>query len=69
MRRIIGLVVALRDLVADQPGTIVRIAKALRLSPSDYRVPPPEPRETSFPEDIEAKRRDLVAAWREQRAA
>jgi len=69
MRRLVGLVVRYEDFVADQPGTIMRIAKALGLSPSDYRVPPPEPRETSFPEEIEAKRRDLVAAWREQRAA
>jgi len=31
--------------------------------------PAPEPRETPFPPEIEARRRTLVAQWRSRRAA
>jgi len=32
-------------------------------------VPTPEPRETSFPPEIEARRRELVVAWRARGAS
>ena len=66
---IVPLVVRYEDLVADQPGTVGRIAQWLGLDPSEYRVPPPEPRETSFPPEIEARRREIVEALRARRGA
>jgi LPS sulfotransferase NodH len=67
--RVAPMELVYEDVVADQPGAVVRIAKALGLAADEYRVPPPEPRETPFPPEIEAQRHRLVAAWRAKRAA
>ena len=56
------------DIVADQAGAVKRVAALVGLAPSEYRVPPPEARETSFTPQIEERRRELVAAWRERKA-
>ena len=68
-RGIEPLVVRYEDLVVDQPGTVGHIARWLGLDASEYRVPPPEPRDTAFPADIEERRRTLVAQWRDALAA
>lgn len=57
------------DVVDDQPGSVERVARLLGLAPGEYRIPAPEPRETPFPPEIEARRRTLVAQWRSRRAA
>ncbi|MEO8485512.1 MAG: Stf0 family sulfotransferase [Betaproteobacteria bacterium] len=63
-RRIDPIAVRYEDFVADQRGTIVQIADALGLGAGDYRVPPAEPRDSAFPAEIEAQRRELVQRWR-----
>ena len=68
-RRSEPLVVRYEDFIADQPGTLVRIAEALGLAPSEYCLPPPEPRDSAFPPEIEMRRKSLVAEWRSRRAA
>jgi LPS sulfotransferase NodH len=57
------------DIAADQAGAVKRVAEWLGLAPSEYRVPPPEARETSFSPEIEAERRRLVEALRQRSAA
>jgi len=63
------LTVRYEDLVADQSGTVARIAEWLGLDAGEFHVPTPEPRETSFPPEIEARRRELVVAWRARGAS
>ena len=53
------------DIVADQAGAVKRIAALVGLAPSEYRLPPPEARETGFAPEIEERRREMVAQWRE----
>jgi LPS sulfotransferase NodH len=57
------------DIVADQAGAVRRVAALLGLDPRDYRIPPPEPRETPFGPEIEAERRRIVDALRQRSAA
>lgn len=68
-RRIEPLVVRYEEFVADQPGTVMRIAAFLGLGASEYRVPPPEPRDSAFPQEIEERRKTLVERWRAKSAA
>jgi LPS sulfotransferase NodH len=58
------LTIAYEDLVADQPGTVQRVAAYLGLDEREYRLPPAEARETPFSDEVEAQRRELVARWR-----
>jgi LPS sulfotransferase NodH len=53
------------DIIADQAAAVKRVAALVGLAPSEYRVPPPEPRENAFSPGIEERRRALVAQWRE----
>jgi LPS sulfotransferase NodH len=57
------------DIVADQAGALKRVAALLGLAPDEYRVPPPEARETSFTPEVEAERRRLVDMLRRRNAA
>lgn len=66
-RRHEPLTIRYEDLVSDQPGIVARIAQNLGIPPSDFRIPPPEPREVSFPSEIESRRRELIGVWRKAR--
>lgn len=68
-RRVKPLVVHYEAFVADQPGTVARIAHALGFADGEYMVPAPEPRPSVLPDEIEAKRRDLLERVRRERAA
>jgi hypothetical protein len=50
---------AYEDIVADQAGAVKRVATLVGLAPSEYRIPPTEARETSFPPELEERRRAL----------
>lgn len=67
-RRLAPLVIRYEDLVADQAGTVVRVARALGLDEDGFRVPPSEPREDALPADIEARRRALIERVKRERA-
>ncbi|HEY8244110.1 MAG TPA: Stf0 family sulfotransferase [Casimicrobiaceae bacterium] len=66
-RRIEPMVISYESLVADQAGTVSRIAQALGYAESEYRVPPAEPRESATPADVDARRRALIERARLQR--
>jgi LPS sulfotransferase NodH len=68
-RRVAPLVVHYEAFVADQPGTVTRIARALGYADGDYVLPPPEPRPNVLPDAIEARRRELLERVRRERAA
>jgi LPS sulfotransferase NodH len=68
-RRVEPLVVHYEAFVADQPGTVVQIAQALGFADGEYMLPEPEPRPSVLPDEIEAKRRDLIERVRRERAA
>ena len=66
-RRIEPLVISYERLVADQAGTVARVADALGLARDAYRVPPNEPRESALAPDIDARRRALIERVRRER--
>lgn len=68
-RRVTPLVVHYEAFVADQPGTVAKIARALGYEDGEYALPPPEPRPSVLPEEIESRRRELLERVRRERAA
>jgi len=68
-RRLTPLDVDYEAFVADQPGTVRRIAAALGFAEADCTLPPPEPALPVPPGEIEARRRDLLERVRRERAA
>jgi hypothetical protein len=63
------MVISYESLVADQAGTLKRVATALGYAEGDYLVPPSEPRESATPSAVDARRRDLIERARRERAA
>jgi LPS sulfotransferase NodH len=67
-RRLEVMTLRYEDFVADQPGTVARIALGLGLSESSFRMAPPESRENEGSSEEASRRRELVERWREARA-
>lgn len=63
------LTIRYEDFVADPPAGVRRLAEDLGIPPGAFRTPPPEPRELSFPPEVESRRRELVERWRSMRGA
>lgn len=63
------LAIRYEDFVADPPAGVRRLAEDLGIPPGAFRTPPPEPRELSFPPEVESTRRELVERWRSMRGA
>lgn len=59
-RRITPLVVCYEDFVADQPGSVKRIAQYLGLDDNAYRVSVPEVREDRMATEFKAVKQDLM---------
>jgi len=68
-RGIEPMVISYESLVADQAGTLKRVASALGYAEGDYLVPPAEPRESATPSAVDTRRRDLIERARRERAA
>ena len=62
--RVTPLVIRYEDFVADQAHFVKEIAALLGLEAGEYRVPPPEPRATQFPPEIETVRHGLMQRYR-----
>ena len=67
-RRLDPLVVHYEAFVADQRGTVARIARALGFADGEYALPPPEPRPNVLPGEVEDQRRTLLERVRRERA-
>ena len=63
-RKIQCLSIQYEKFVADQSGYITLVAQFLGLRENAYRLPPPEPRENQWPNEIDAVRRELLQRLR-----